>query len=152
MEKLGEVATLTGDLKEATSRFEETRSVAAGFGGESWHELARRLFFANQGAFRTGDYEEIMNKVSALAVLSNAVLVWNTVRMTEFDRGGDRRDRCTARSLAVAAIVGDLELGRGSLVESSRRGHRLSVPSGWPRRCLPPSPFHVLLRRSDRLP
>lgn len=27
-----------------------------------------------------------MNKVSALAVLSNAVLVWNTVRMTEICR------------------------------------------------------------------
>jgi hypothetical protein len=33
--------------------------------------------------FRTGDYEEIMNKVSCLSLLSNAVLVWNTVRMTE---------------------------------------------------------------------
>jgi hypothetical protein len=33
--------------------------------GESRHELARRLFFANQGAFRNADYEEIMNKVSA---------------------------------------------------------------------------------------
>jgi TnpA family transposase len=51
--------------------------------GESRHELARRLFFANQGAFRTGDYEEIMNKVSALALLSNAVLAWNTVRIGE---------------------------------------------------------------------
>jgi TnpA family transposase len=51
--------------------------------GESRHELARRLFFANQGAFRTGDYEEIMNKVSALALLSNAVLFWNTVRIAE---------------------------------------------------------------------
>jgi TnpA family transposase len=47
------------------------------------HELARRLFFANQGVFRTGDYEEIMNKASALALLSNAVLVWNTVRIGE---------------------------------------------------------------------
>lgn len=47
--------------------------------GESRHELARWLFFANQGVFRSGDYEEIMNKVSALAVLSNAALVWNTV-------------------------------------------------------------------------
>ncbi len=46
---------------------------------ESRHELARRLFFANQGSFRTGDYEEIINKVSALTTLSNAVLVWNTV-------------------------------------------------------------------------
>lgn len=49
--------------------------------GESRHALARRLFFANQGAFRVGDYEEIMNKVTALAVLSNAVLVWNTVHI-----------------------------------------------------------------------
>ncbi len=35
----------------------------------------------NRGAFRSGDYAEIMNKVSALSVLSNAVLVWNTVRI-----------------------------------------------------------------------
>jgi len=51
--------------------------------GESRHALARRLFFANQGAFRHGDYHEIMNKVTALSVLSNAVLVWNTVRIGE---------------------------------------------------------------------
>ena len=49
--------------------------------GESRHELARWLFFANQGEFRTGDYEGIMNKASCLSLLSNAVLVWNTVRM-----------------------------------------------------------------------
>jgi len=49
--------------------------------GESWHDLARRLFFANRGVFRNGDYAEIMNKVTALSVLSNAVLVWNTVRI-----------------------------------------------------------------------
>jgi hypothetical protein len=30
---------------------------------------------------RSGDYEEIMNKVTVLSVLSNAVLVWNTVRI-----------------------------------------------------------------------
>ena len=29
--------------------------------GEFRHKLARRLFFANQGAFQTGDYEEIMH-------------------------------------------------------------------------------------------
>jgi TnpA family transposase len=49
--------------------------------GEARHALARRLFFANQGAFRVADYEEIMNKASAL--LSNAVLAWNTVRIGE---------------------------------------------------------------------
>jgi TnpA family transposase len=39
------------------------------------------LFFANRGEFRTGDYEEIMNKASCLSLLSNAVLVWNTIKI-----------------------------------------------------------------------
>jgi TnpA family transposase len=51
--------------------------------GESRHALAARLFFVNQGAFRKGDREEIMNKVTALSVLSNAVLVWNSVQFAE---------------------------------------------------------------------
>jgi TnpA family transposase len=50
--------------------------------GERRHQLARRLFFANQGAFQTGDYEEMMNKATCLSLLSNAVVVWNTVQMT----------------------------------------------------------------------
>lgn len=50
--------------------------------GEGRHQVARRLFFANQGAFQTGDYEEIMNKASCLSLLSNAALVWNTVQMS----------------------------------------------------------------------
>jgi beta-phosphoglucomutase-like phosphatase (HAD superfamily) len=33
--------------------------------------------------FRTGDYEEIIDKASCLSLLSNAMLVWNTVRMRE---------------------------------------------------------------------
>ncbi len=51
--------------------------------GEGRHQLARRLFFANQGAFQTGDYDEIMNKATCLSLLSNAVVVWNTVQMGE---------------------------------------------------------------------
>lgn len=50
--------------------------------GEGRHQVARRLFFANQGAFQTGDYEEIMNKATCLSLLSNAALVWNTVHMS----------------------------------------------------------------------
>ena len=33
--------------------------------------------------FQVGDYEEIMNKASCLSLVSNAVLYWNTVKMTE---------------------------------------------------------------------
>src|SRR5712692_7923030 len=50
--------------------------------GERRHQLARRLFFAHQGAFQTGDYEEMMNKATCLSLLSNAVVVWNTVQMS----------------------------------------------------------------------
>jgi TnpA family transposase len=49
--------------------------------GEGRHQLARRLFFANQGAFQTGDYEGIMYKATCLSLLSNAVQVWNTIHM-----------------------------------------------------------------------
>jgi len=62
--------------------------------GERRHQLARRLFFANQGAFQIGDYEEIMNKATCLSLLSNAVVVWNTVQMTriidQLRAGGER--------------------------------------------------------------
>ena len=54
---------------------------------ESRHDLARWLFFSNQGEFHTGDYGEIMNKARCLSLLSNAVLVWNTVQMGEIVAG-----------------------------------------------------------------
>jgi TnpA family transposase len=46
--------------------------------GEARHGLARWLFFADQGEFRTSDFEMIMNKASCLSLLSNAVVLWNT--------------------------------------------------------------------------
>lgn len=51
--------------------------------GEHRHQWARCIFFANQGKFQVGDYEEVMNKASCLSWVSNAVLYWNTVKMTE---------------------------------------------------------------------
>jgi len=52
--------------------------------GEARHELVGRcLLFANCGEFRSGDAEELMNKASCLSLLSNAVLVWNTLRIAE---------------------------------------------------------------------
>ena len=55
--------------------------------GEHRHELARWIFFANFGEFRTADFEEIMNKASCLSLLSNAVLAWNTARYAEIIDG-----------------------------------------------------------------
>jgi hypothetical protein len=49
--------------------------------GEYRHKLPWWIFFANQGEFTTGDYEEIMNKASSLSLVSNAILYWNTSRI-----------------------------------------------------------------------
>jgi len=51
--------------------------------GEYRHKLPRRIFFADQGEFTTGDYEEIMNKASCLSLVSNAILYWNTHKITD---------------------------------------------------------------------
>ena len=67
---------IAGDLHNANIRFQLQLNR-----GKSRHSLARRLFFANRGVFRSGDYAKIMNKVSALNLRSNAVLVRNTVRI-----------------------------------------------------------------------
>lgn len=72
--------------------------------GEGRHQLARRLFFANQGAFQTGDYEEIMHKASCLSLLSNAALVWNTMQMT----------RIIEQLRAAGEPITDAELARVS--------------------------------------
>jgi TnpA family transposase len=77
--------------------------------GEGRHQLARRLFFANQGAFQTGDYEEIMNKATCLSLLSNAVVVGNTMQMTQI----------VEQLRAHGETISDEELARVSPLASS---------------------------------
>ncbi|MDD2710801.1 MAG: Tn3 family transposase [Verrucomicrobiae bacterium] len=48
--------------------------------GENRQFLARALFFAQQGELTVGDLPGLINKASCLSLLSNAVLVWNTVQ------------------------------------------------------------------------
>jgi hypothetical protein len=45
--------------------------------------VAQRIFFADQGMFRSGDYYQMMNRASCLSLLSNAVLVYYTTRVLE---------------------------------------------------------------------
>jgi len=42
-------------------------------------EICDRSSSQTGGEFCTGDYEEIINKASCLSLLSNVVLVWNTL-------------------------------------------------------------------------
>jgi hypothetical protein len=58
----------------------------------------------------SGDYEEIMNKASYLSLLSNAVLVWNTVQMSEI----------IARLRAAGETVSDEDLARISPLAYAR--------------------------------
>ena len=74
--------------------------------GEARHALARWLFFANRGEFRTGEYEEIMNKASCLSLLSNAAVLWNTVQMARVVA----RMRAAAGTEAETAVLGDENL------------------------------------------
>ena len=97
--------------------------------GEFRHIVAKWLFFANQGDFRVGDYEEIMNKASCLSLLSNAVLVWNTVHIA----------RIVAQRRAGGHEVRDEDLARVSPLL-----HAHTVPSG--------SYFQSPRRRSDLAP
>lgn len=45
--------------------------------------VARHVFFTDQGEFRSGDLAQIMNKASCLSLLSNAILAWNTVHISD---------------------------------------------------------------------
>jgi len=91
--------------------------------GEFRHILAKSLFFANQGGFRSGDYEEVMNKASCLSLLSNAVLVWNTVHIACIvdqlrAAGHEVRDEDLAR---VSPLAHAHVIPNGSYFQSPRR-------------------------------
>ena len=45
--------------------------------------LRRYVFFADQGEFRKGDYQQIMNQASCLSLISNAILIHNTLCIGE---------------------------------------------------------------------
>jgi TnpA family transposase len=46
--------------------------------GEALHALARVLFFGQQGRFMQREYETQLNRATALSLLINAIVVWNT--------------------------------------------------------------------------
>lgn len=91
--------------------------------GEFRHILAKWLFFANQGGFRSGDYEEVMNKASCLSLLSNAVLIWNTVHIARIvdqlrAAGHEVKDEDLAR---VSPLAHAHVIPNGSYFQSPRR-------------------------------
>jgi len=51
--------------------------------GAALHALRQFLFFANQGQLRRHQSEDQANQASCLNLLTNAVVTWNTVYMTD---------------------------------------------------------------------
>src|SRR5262249_46001284 len=49
--------------------------------GEHRHSLARWIFFADQGGISHRRLPGVMNKASCLSLVSNAILIWNTLQM-----------------------------------------------------------------------
>ena len=65
--------------------------------GEALHALRRFLFFAHQGQVRRGQPEDQANHASCLNLVTNAVIVWNTVYM------GALIDRLRAKGERIAS-------------------------------------------------
>jgi TnpA family transposase len=80
--------------------------------GESRHDLAQHLCFSDQGEFKTGDYDEIMNKASCLSLSCNAVLVWNTMEIAKIVRAL----RISGESVSDADVLTVSPLIRGHVV------------------------------------
>jgi ferredoxin len=65
--------------------------------------VARWIFFADQGEFRTGDYQEIMNKASCLSLVSNVILEWNTLQIARILETLQQTDQCILCGRCVEA-------------------------------------------------
>ncbi|MBE9170205.1 Tn3 family transposase [Pleurocapsales cyanobacterium LEGE 06147] len=47
--------------------------------GEALHSLRSHLFYANQGEIKTQQDDQLLNQVGCLNLVTNAIIVWNTV-------------------------------------------------------------------------
>ena len=47
--------------------------------GEALHSLRSQLFYANQGELKTQQDDQLLNQVGCLNLVTNAIIVWNTV-------------------------------------------------------------------------
>ncbi len=78
----------------------------------------------NQGEFTTGDYEEIMNKASALSLVSNAILYWNTSRISnivnELRKQGETEDDDTLAHISLLPYKHwvYLDMGKNVILDS----------------------------------
>jgi TnpA family transposase len=74
--------------------------------GEALHALRRFLFVANEGQIRRRHLEDQLNQAGCLNLVTNAVIVWNTIYMSaaieQLRREGHQVDEADVRHLSPA--------------------------------------------------
>lgn len=94
----------TGSLVRWFMSEEQRRRIQAQLNkGEAIHDLRRVLLFAHQGKIRHWRYEEQLNQASCLNLVTNAVIIWNTVYIAAIvDQL--KREGCTVRDEDLARL------------------------------------------------
>ena len=78
IQELGRIAK-TAHILEYIDDEQLRRRVLIGLNkGETLHSMARAIFFGRQGRFTDRGYEVQLNRASALSLVLNAIVVWNT--------------------------------------------------------------------------
>ena len=109
--------------------------------GERSHALSRFLFFGKEGAVRE-NFQDQRNTFACLAVLHNAVVVWNTLRLGE----------AVAGLRAEGDDIPDRELARTSPLLHAHINPFGHIASTWPG-CAGPNPgFQADVAVSSRRP
>jgi hypothetical protein len=97
LDNFGDVRVAQGKLQDALDAYQQGLAIAkrmpvlnrpidrlqrsSGFGAPTEGRIST-VWHADQGEFRTGDYQDIINKASCLSLVSNAILVWNTLQIS----------------------------------------------------------------------
>ena len=78
IQELGRIAK-TAHILEYIDDEQLRRRVLIGLNkGETLHSMARAILFGRQGRFTDRSYEAQLNRASALSLVINAIVVWNT--------------------------------------------------------------------------
>lgn len=78
IQELGRIAKTRHILQHINDEAFRRRVLVGLNKGEALHALARALFFGQQGRFIQREYETQLNRATALSLLINAIVVWNT--------------------------------------------------------------------------
>jgi hypothetical protein len=78
IQELGRIAKTAHNLEYIDDEQFRRRVLIGLNKGETLHSMARAIFFGRQGRFTDRGYKAQLNRASALSLVLNAIVVWNT--------------------------------------------------------------------------